>query len=226
MMENYGMSNTSLNSHQVEIYTSNLFIHGNILGSFSRTADLINRRDYSNFTVHDVALASLGQAGAPRPTGHSMLVARQHAHMVSVFANPENTSDPMLSGPLSTGSLSSGSLSSGSLANNPPTGGLMGRLAKPGVPDYHALRVPRPCYVFTPSFVISGLCHLMEGTTIEQLLDGQNPFFHLTQVTAYLTTQPNSPWRRDLVLVNKDLIQAIYTTDLPAPPSQADAPTS
>jgi hypothetical protein len=63
----------------------------------------------------------------------------------------------------------------------------------------------------------------MEGTSIEQLLDGQNIFFHLTQVTAYLTSQPNSPWRRDLVMINKNLIQAVYTGELPA---QVDAPQS
>jgi hypothetical protein len=217
-MNDYGTKNSNLNSHQVEIYTDNLFIQGNILGPFSRTADLINRRDYDNFSVQNVALASLGQPGSPRPIGQSMFVARPHIHMVAVFTTPENASDPMLSGPLTTNSLDSGSLSS------TPQGGLIGRLAKPVTNEYHALRVARPCYAFTSSFVISGLCHLMEGATIEQLLDGQNTFFHLTQVTAYLTGRASAPWQRNLVLINKDLIQAIYTTELPAQPPQADAP--
>jgi hypothetical protein len=96
-MNNYGTKNSNLNSHQVEIYTANLFIQGNILGPFSRTADLINRRDYDNFQVQNVALASLGQPGAPRPIGHSMLVARPYIHMVAVVTTPENASEPMLS---------------------------------------------------------------------------------------------------------------------------------
>jgi hypothetical protein len=223
-----GVTSVNLNAHQVEIYTANLYIHGNVLGSFSRTSDLINRRDYDNFTVQNVSLAPLGQPGAPRPTGHPLLVARPHVHMIAVLTTPENASDPMLSGPLNTGSLASGSLASGSLTSGPlpnaPTGSLLDRLGKPSALEHRALRIPRPCYAFTSSFVISGLCHLMEGTTIEQLMDGQNLFFHLTQVTAYLTTQPGSPWRRDMILLNKQLIQAIYTTDLPAPAPPADAP--
>ena len=227
-MDSYGITNAGLNLHQVEIYTANLFIHGNIPGSFSRTADLINRRDYDNFMVQDVSLASLGYSAAPRQIGHPLLVARSHIHMVALFATEENTSDPMLSGPLTSGSLTSSSLTSGSLSSdsltNPPSGGLSGRLTKPTPHEYHTLRVARPCYAFTSAFVISGLCHLMEGTTIEQLMDGQNLFFHLTQVTAYLTSQPSAPWRRDLVLLNKTLIQAIYTSELPAQSPQADAP--
>jgi hypothetical protein len=222
-MNDYGTTNSNLNSHQVEIYTANLFMQGSILGPFSRTADLINRRDYDNFSVQNVSLASLGQPGSPRPIGYPMMVARPHIHMVAAFTTPENASDPMLSGPLTSGSLTSSSLDSGSLSS-PPSGGLSGRLTKPMTSEYRALRVPRPCYAFTSTFVISGLCHLMEGATIEQLLDGQNIFFHLTQVTAYLTAQPGAPWRRDLVLINKNLIQAIYTTELPAQSPQADAP--
>jgi len=218
MMNDYGTMNSSLNSHQVEIYTDNLFIQGNILGPFSRTADLLNRRDYDHFLVQNVSLASLGQPGSPRPIGHPLFVARAHIHMVAVVTTPENASDPMLSGP-----LTSGSLDTGALPTTQP-GGLMGRLAKPMANENLALRVARPCYAFTSSFVISGLCHLMEGATIEQLLDAQNTFFHLTHVTAYLTGRASSAWQRNLVLINKNLIQAIYTGELPAQPPQADAP--
>jgi hypothetical protein len=222
MMDSYGTTDTSLNSHQVEIYTANLFIHGNMLGPFTRTADLINRRDFDNFHVQDVSMASLGYSASPRQIGHPLIVARSHIHMVAVFATEENTSDPMLSGPLTSSSLTSSSLNSGSLTS-PLTGGLSGRLTKPTFHEHRPMRVARPCFAFTSSFVISGLCHLMEGTTIEQLLDGQNIFFHLTQVTAYLTSQPNSPWRRDLVMINKNQIQAVYTGELSA---QVDAPQS
>jgi hypothetical protein len=81
MMDSYGTTSSTLNSHQIEIYTANLFMQGNILGPFSRTADLINRRDYDNFLVQNVALASLGQSGAPRPPEHQMLVEQRNNHI-------------------------------------------------------------------------------------------------------------------------------------------------
>lgn len=208
-MDRYTLSTASLNAHQVEIYTATLVIRGTMLGPFHRTSDLVNRRDRQNLIVQDASLAPLTAANNAKPITDPVFVARPHIHAVVAVATPENATDPHLSGPLPSGPLPappSGPLSARGLGSHTQTSQLGGR-------DFHVQRVPRPCYIFTSTFVISGICHLLEGSTIENLLDAQDPFFPLTQGVIYLHTHPNVPWRRDLLLINKEMIQAVYTTD-------------
>jgi hypothetical protein len=146
--------------------------------------------------------------------------------VVAAVPTPENITDPFLSGELTP----SGPLNTTVLA---PTGPLAARgLTNLGTPagsqrQYHINRVSKPCFVFTTTYVISGLCHLLEGSTIENLLDAQDFFFPLTQATIYLHANPTVTWKRELALVNKAMVQAVYTTEpRPAPSGspQAEAP--
>jgi hypothetical protein len=226
-MDRYTLSTASLNAHQVEIYTSTLVVKGTMVGPFQRTSDLVNRRDRENLIVEEATLAPLGQTATPKPIADPVFVARPHIHVVAAIPTPDNITDPHLSGPHLSGALdTTGALNTTAL---PPTGPLTARgLGTPAGSQrqFHVSRTPKPCYVFTSTFVISGLCHILEGSTIENLLDAQDPFFPLTQSIIYLHAQPTVIWRRDLALVNKGMVQAVYTTDpRPAHP-QANAPRS
>ncbi|MGA7731549.1 MAG: hypothetical protein WCD37_09810 [Chloroflexia bacterium] len=216
-MDRYTLSTASLNAHRVEIYTGTLVIRGMMLGPFQRTSDLVNRRDRENLIVEEATLAPLGQNVAPKPITDPIFVARSHIHLVAALPTPENITDPYLSGPLTPAKPApSGPLAARGLTNlSTPAGSQR---------QSHVARVPRPCYVFTATFVVSGICHLLQGSTIENLLDAQDPFFPLTQAIMYLHANPTVTWRLDLALVNKGTVQAVYTTDpRPAQP-QADAP--
>ncbi len=208
--DRYTLSTASLNAHQVEIYTNTLVIRGTMLGPFQRTSDLVNRRDRENLIVEEASLSPLSQTANPKTITDPVFVARPHIHVVAAMATPENITDPHLSGPLPSGPLPPGSLPSGPLATR--------GLTNAGTPlgsqrQFQVSRTPRPCYVFTATFVVSGLCHLLEGSTIENLLDAQDPFFPLTQAVIYLHTNSALTWRRDLAFINKGMVQAVYTTE-------------
>lgn len=217
-MDRYTLSTASLNAHQVEIYTGTLIIVGTMLGPFQRTSDLVNRRDRENLIVEDAALSPLTQNAIPKQIPEPVFVARPHIHVIAAMATPDNINDPHLSGPLTSGNLNSGHLSTETLSTT-KTGSLAARgLTNLGTPagtqrQFHVSRVPKSCYVFTSTFVVSGLCHLLEGATIENLLDAQDPFFPITQAIIYLHNNPSVTWRRDLALMNKGMIQAVYTAD-------------
>ena len=223
-MDSYTLSTASLNAHQVEVYTSTLLIRGIMVGPFNRTSDLVNRRDRHNLIVQDASLVPVGSSATPKPISDPVYVARSQIHLVTAIPTPENATDPYLSGPLPPGQLPTGPISaSGPLTTRGLTGQAHGTPSG-SLREYQVKRVAKPCYIFTSTFVISGLCHLLEGSTIENLLDSQDPFFPLTQGIAYLHTKPDAPWRRDLFLINKDLIQSVYTADAHPTTQLKDAP--
>lgn len=216
-MDRPQLSTSSINAHEVEVYTSNLIVLGTMLGPFHRTSDLVNRRDRENLIVEEAALSPLGQVATPKSIPEPIFVPRHQIHMIAAMPTPDNIGDPHLSGPLTSGSLDASKI--------PPTGPLTARGL--GVPAgtqraFQITRIPKSCYVFTSTFVISGICHLLQGSTIEQLLDAQDFFFPITQAVIYLHTNPSQAWRRDIVLMNKSMIQAVYTSE--ARPAQQNAP--
>jgi hypothetical protein len=70
-----------------------------------------------------------------------------------------------------------------------------------------------PCYVLTDTFVIHGQCYLRQGTNLQTLLEMGDDFFPITNPTISLLARPNAPWRRDLVLVNKEKLEVIYLVE-------------
>jgi len=212
-MDHLTGSPTGLKAHNVEIYTAALLIRGTIYGSFERTSDLMNRWDRSNVIVEDVALSPLGQASNPKRISEPLFVPREQIHFVTASPTAENNADPVLPDPSAASHLRS-------LLGVPADLPASRR-------EFVVQRVTKLCHAFTSVFIISGMCHLLAGSTIENILDGQTPFFPLTQATIHLNLYPESPWRRNLVLINKLLLQAIYTVDPPShvPNSQQTPPS-
>jgi hypothetical protein len=201
-------------AHQIELYTDTLFIRGTIIGPFDRTSDLINRWDRLYLPVQEVALAPLGQTANPKQISQSIFVPRPRIHFMAASPTAEDTSDQAAQDALTASSMRS------RLA---ATAATMEERLSPRR-DFQVPMVSKTCNVFTSVFVISGLCHMREGNTIESILDAQADFFPLTKAVIYPQLYPDLLWRRDLVLVNKALLQTIYTVDPPAHPPRPTQP--
>jgi hypothetical protein len=210
-MDNFSLLTTSnLVTHSLEIFTASLAIQGNATGPFGRASDLVNRKDRDHITLQDARVTPLGRQPNPAPLATPLIVARQHVHLVALApqSDAENVSGTLTSGTLASGGLSSGSLASGTLAS----GGLAGRFRESGVRKY-----PFPCYILTDVYVVVGQCHLIEGATLEGLLDSSDLFIAITVAAIYINSAPAAPLQRELVIINKEKIQAMYLT--PSSPS-------
>ncbi len=169
-------------THGVELYTDRLLIQGSITVPFKRISDMMNLGDYNFITVEDAALGQVGQAAQPRKLGTSLLGARSEVHFAVA------TSTPTPSTPLSAQLLTDPDLERDRLIQKTPT----------------------PCYAITSAFVIHGTCHLVLGITLEKLLELGDTFIPFTDVTIYPAVTPQSSLRHDLVVVNREKLEAIY----------------
>lgn len=186
-MEEYTSVPSGPISHSVELYTARLFIQGAISGPFKRTSDLINRRDRDFFAVNEATVTALGQAtNAPQKIAAPVQVGRDHIHFVATI--PQQPSQPQA--PSQTQTLSPGR-------------------------EYYVHKQPIACYALTDTFIIHGQCHLLSGATLDTLLQSHDPFIPLTKATIYLIARPNASWQRDLVVVNKEKLEVIYSTEGP-----------
>ena len=75
-MDSYTLSTSTLNAHQVEIYTSTMILLGTILGPFQRTSDLVNRRDREYLILEEASLSLLGQVAPLKPISASVFRSR------------------------------------------------------------------------------------------------------------------------------------------------------
>jgi hypothetical protein len=198
-------------AHQIELYTDTLFILGTIIGPFDRASDLINRWDRLYLPVQEVALAPLGQTANPKHISQSIFVPRPRIHFMTGSATAENTSDQAAQDALTASPMRSRLAATMEERLSPRR-------------DFQVPMITKTCHVFTSVFVISGLCHMREGNTIENILDAQGDFFPLTKAVIYPQLYPDLLWRRELVLVNKALLQTIYTVDPPAHPPRPTQP--
>jgi hypothetical protein len=210
-MDHYPLPSNTQKSHPVELYTDTLFVRGTITGPFERTSDLINRWDRDYLPVHDVALAPLGETANPKQISQAIFVPRPRIHFLAASPTAENTSEQAERNAV-TASPARSRLAA-AVENRPPARR-----------EFHVPMVTRACHVFTSVFVISALCHMREGSTVEKILEAQEDFFPLTKAMIYPQLYPNLLWRRDLVLVNKALLQAIYTIDPPTQPPRPQQP--
>lgn len=90
------------------------------------------------------------------------------------------------------------------------TPGQQGSAANTPGREQYVLKSPLPCYALTDTFIIYGHCHLLSGTSLENLLAIPDPFIPLTKATIYLIARPTAAWQRDLVVVNKTRLEVIY----------------
>lgn len=184
-MDQYSAMPGGLISHSVELYTARLFIQGTISGSFKRTSDLINRRERDFFTVTGSTVTPLGQA-TTTPQKIPTPVQLGRDHIHFVATAPQ------------------------------PQQQQAGGQGAPGSGrEYFVQKHAIPCYALTDTFIIHGQCHLLTGTTLENLLQNHDPFIPITNATIYLIVRPNAPWQRELVVVNKAKLEVIYLTEEP-----------
>jgi hypothetical protein len=215
-MDNFSLLTTSnLVIHSLEIFTSSLAIQGNATGPFGRASDLVNRKDRDHIILQEARVTPLGRQPNPAPLTTPLIVARQHVHLVALAPQSDAeatgglTSGTLASGGLSSGGLTSGTLASGTLAS----GGLAGRFRESGVRKY-----PVPGYILTDVYVVVCQCHLIEGGTLEGLLDVSDLFIATTNAAIYINSAPAAPLQRDLVIINKEKIQAMYLAPSPTTP--------
>ena len=178
-------SNLGQFTHNVELYTARFFVQGTISGPFKRTSDLVNFKNQSFFIVQDASITNLGQAGEPRKLSTPLIVGRSHIHLVAIA--PQET--PAQEQPAS--------------AHGPGTAPTTGR-------EFFVSKTPVSCYGLTDTFIIHGTSHLLQGTTLEKFIEMGDTFVPLTNVTVYLAARPTNPWRRDLVIVNKNKLEVFY----------------
>ncbi len=187
-MQEYSVVPSGPISHSVELYTARLFIQGSISGPFKRTSDLLNRRDRDFFNVSGALVTPLGQTNAtPQKIAAPVQVGRDHIHFVATIPRQsEQSQQPQAPG--QTRSLGPGR-------------------------EYYVHKQAVNCYALTDTFIIHGQCHLLPDATLESLLQVHDAFIPITRATIYLIARPNSPWQRELVVVNKEKIEVIYPTE-------------
>lgn len=172
-------------THNVELYTARFFVQGTISGPFRRTSDLVNLKDRGFFIVQDASITNLGQAGEPRKLATPLIVGRSHIHFVAIAQQEPPAQD------------------------RPASGGGQGAAPTTGR-EFFVPKTPVPCYGLTDTFIIHGTSHLLQGTTLESFIEMGDTFVPLTNVTVYLAARPTNPWRRDLVIVNKNKLEVFY----------------
>jgi hypothetical protein len=85
-------------------------------------------------------------------------------------------------------------------------------------------KIAYPCYLLTDIYVIVGQCHMVEGSTLENLMAVSELFLPITAATLYISSMPNTPLPRELVIINKEKIQAMYLMPSPTATQKLDEP--
>ena len=167
--------------HKVEIYTNLLVLQGTIKGPFKRTTDLLNWNDLQFLSVQEVTITPIGQPASQKVQDHPAYLGRSQVQFaVEMAADPESFTT---------------------------TGPLDESLGK----RENMVRKERiPCYAITNSYIIHAHCHLMPGASLENVLVGSEDFIPLTEATIHHVGRPNAPWQRDVVIVNRNNLIAMY----------------
>jgi len=79
--------------------------------------------------------------------------------------------------------------------------------------EFYVQKDVYPCYALTDTFVIHGQCHVRQGTNLQTFLEVGDIFLPITNPTISLLARPNAPWRRDLVLINKEKLEVMYLVE-------------
>jgi hypothetical protein len=83
-------------------------------------------------------------------------------------------------------------------------------------------KIPHPCYMLTEVFVLVGEVHMVEQSSLENLMAVSDLFLPITNATIYINSMPNNPLSRELVMINKDEIQAMYLMPSPTTTKKLD----
>jgi hypothetical protein len=83
-----------------------------------------------------------------------------------------------------------------------------------------------PCFMITDTYAVVGQCHMVEGGTLENLMAISELFLPLTAATVYISSMTNTPLPRDLVIISKDKIQAMYLMPSPSATQKLEEPAN
>jgi len=182
-MNNFGPVNAPI-EHKVELYTDNILIQGTVVASLRRITDLLNQSEVDFLAVHGATITALGQAPSQKVTDSPVMVGRSRIHcVVDASPQPQHPQPRLMQ----------------------TTGSIGGREA-------YVRKEVYPCYVVTGTYAIYGQCHLHPGTTLENVFRGVDNFIPITKATIYMIARPNMPWQRDVVIVNRRMLAAMYLT--------------
>jgi hypothetical protein len=188
-MDQFTFVPSSAIGHPIEAYTSRFVVNGIVSGAYRRTSDLLNRKDDNFLQVTEPTITSVaGTDTDAQKLNTTLWLARRGIHFVSLPLPAQGGED--------AGSQEEG-------AAQPPQPRSLPR-------EFHITKRVLSCLVMTDTFIIRGQCHLLEGTTLEQLLQVGDAFIPITHTTIFLAARVSHSWQRDLVIVNKEKIEAMY----------------
>jgi hypothetical protein len=170
-------------SHKLELYTQHLLLLGSVTSAFKRISDLLNKGDSEFLKVDDALITPLGKPPTQKPVQGAVMVSLDHLHFVV-----EALQKKPVSGPLGV----------------PPD--------DLEVRSVYVRKDHYPCFALTGTYAIHGYCYLHPGTNLDSLLRGHDIFIPITNATIYLVSDSKSIWSRDLVVINRKMISAIYLT--------------
>jgi hypothetical protein len=178
-------------NHRLELYTHHLLIQGTVRAAFKRTSDLLNRSDGDFIVARDALISPVGQPPSDKPLEGPIMVGSRLLHFaVELPADGEQSAQPG--------------------DHNIDTELVGGREAFITKNHYR-------CFASTDVYSFNGYCHLHPNTTLENLLRGSDLFVPMTRVVISLVANPDVAWEREVVVINKERIGAMYLTDqLPA----------
>ncbi len=165
---------------RIEIYTDMLVIQGAIARTGQRTSDLLNRGSFDFLALHDATITPLGQLATTKALDTPLLVRRTNIILVAEL-QPEQTTGPTVT----------------------ETGSMVGR-------EVFVRKNMVPCYAISEPYAVYGHCYLHQGTSLENLLQGIDPFAPVTEATIYTINRANVSWQRASVMVNKARLTAMY----------------
>jgi hypothetical protein len=170
-------------SHKLELYTEHLLIAGSVTSAFKRISDLLNKGDSEFLKVDEALITPLGKPPAQKPVEGAVMVSLDHLHFVVE-----------------------------ALQKKPASGATGGPADDLEVRSAYVRKDHYPCFALTGTYAIHGYCYLHPGTTLDSLLHGHDIFMPITKATIYLVSDAKSTWSRDLVVINRKMISAMYLT--------------
>jgi hypothetical protein len=173
-------------SHRLELYTHHLLIQGVVTAPFKRTSDLLNSASSEFMTANNAFVTPLGQTPGGKPIDNPVMVRGKLLHFVVEMSE----------------------------GGQPAKRGAQGA-EHVGGREAFIRKDHYPCFALTGVYAIHGYCHLHPGTSLENLLRGNDVFFPITRPTIYLVANTKVSWRRDVVIINREMVTAMYLTSEP-----------
>src|SRR3954452_20248072 len=169
-------------NHRLELYTQHLIITGTVTSPFKRISDILNKGDTQFLKVEVARITPLGKQPAQKPVEGAVMVSLEHLQFVVEQLDKKPAA----------------------MQQGQPPADLEVRTAFVQK-DHHA------CFAITGTYAVYGYCYLHPGASLESLLHGMDTFIPVTNASLYLVADSRS-WSRDLVVINRNMISAMYLT--------------